>query len=229
MELFWIHLPSLMSFPPQLLQLNIRWVLSITTHEIQSFDDSHIRQKQIKIKDGGSTTLLEYLDDCWAFIDAGLGADSAVLVQDEVGMYVLLVFFSKWKHLLTGANNIFSRRSRSGAVVVSYLMKRERMSLRDAFNLVKIRRPIITPAFAFVRQLRELECALDPREEYNRMHFLVDYLRDFYYLRRTFSDQLISDALEQAGNDPDKALMLLFEAKIGKKKRALRPPTVAEG
>jgi hypothetical protein len=119
-------------------------------------------------------------------------------------------------------------RSRSAAVVVSYLMKRERMSLQDAFTLVKIRRPIVYPAFAFVRQLRELECKLDPREQHNRMNYLVEYLKEFYHLRRTFSDEQIADALERAKNDPDKTLVLLFESKLGTK-RALRPPTFFEG
>jgi hypothetical protein len=87
-----VYFSNLRLFELKLLQLNIRHVLSITTHEIESFNSQKIKQQQIFIEDGASTLLLEYLEQCWAFIDAALASGSAILVQDEVGMYDTLLF-----------------------------------------------------------------------------------------------------------------------------------------
>lgn len=47
--------------------------------------------------------------------------------------------------------------SRSGSVVIAWLMTRQQMSLKDALNHVKKRRPEIRPNNGFFRQLRQLD------------------------------------------------------------------------
>lgn len=47
--------------------------------------------------------------------------------------------------------------SRSSSICIAYLMKHERMSLKDAYAFVKARRPIIRPNPGFFRQLIEYE------------------------------------------------------------------------
>ncbi|XP_053687445.1 dual specificity protein phosphatase 18-like [Sabethes cyaneus] len=50
--------------------------------------------------------------------------------------------------------------SRSASLCLAYLMKYHRMSLKDAYNHVKTRRPQIRPNVAFVKQLSEFEFQL---------------------------------------------------------------------
>lgn len=50
--------------------------------------------------------------------------------------------------------------SRSPAVVLAYLMKFEKMSLRDAYHFLKHRRSIADPRKEFLQQLGKLECQL---------------------------------------------------------------------
>jgi hypothetical protein len=52
--------------------------------------------------------------------------------------------------------------SRSTAVVLAYLVRRKGMTLRDAFTLVKQRRPVARPNKGFCAQLIALETALRP-------------------------------------------------------------------
>jgi protein-tyrosine phosphatase len=47
--------------------------------------------------------------------------------------------------------------SRSSSVVIAFLMKRNQMSLKDAIEYVKERRPIVEPNRGFMRQLIEYE------------------------------------------------------------------------
>ena len=47
--------------------------------------------------------------------------------------------------------------SRSAAIVIAYLMKHKRLPLREAFTLVRARRPFIRPNVGFWRQLIDYE------------------------------------------------------------------------
>lgn len=47
--------------------------------------------------------------------------------------------------------------SRSVTVTLAYLMQRHRLSLRDAFELVRSRKTDIAPNFHFMRQLHSFE------------------------------------------------------------------------
>lgn len=54
--------------------------------------------------------------------------------------------------------------SRSVTVTLAYLMQRHRLSLRDAFELVRARKTDIAPNFHFMRQLHAFEQDLGLRE-----------------------------------------------------------------
>ena len=65
--------------------------------------------------------------------------------------------------------------SRSATVVIAYMMKFKNIGMLEAFNFVKIQRPIIDPNFGFLIQLQAFEeqiliskhesCSIDDREQ----------------------------------------------------------------
>lgn len=86
-----------------------------------------------------STSITRVLDAAVDIIDAALGADKGkgkILVHCSAGM------------------------SRSPTVVVAYLMKRRRMSLRAALGRVVRLRPKVHPNSGFLRRLKEMEVEL---------------------------------------------------------------------
>lgn len=48
-------------------------------------------------------------------------------------------------------------RSRSASLVIFYLMKKEKLTFKQAFDLVKSKRNIINPNLGFIRELRNYE------------------------------------------------------------------------
>ena len=65
--------------------------------------------------------------------------------------------------------------SRSATVVIAYMMKCKNVGMIEAFNLVKLQRPVIDPNFGFLIQLQSFEeqmlisrhqsCSVDDRAE----------------------------------------------------------------
>ena len=55
--------------------------------------------------------------------------------------------------------------SRSPTIAIAYIMKRLPMSMLEAYQLVKARRPIISPNLNFMGQLLEWERCLQPAGE----------------------------------------------------------------
>lgn len=54
--------------------------------------------------------------------------------------------------------------SRSTTILVAYLIQHERMTLQEAFQLVKEARPVMAPNAGFVQQLIDLEVAIHQRQ-----------------------------------------------------------------
>ncbi|XP_021291791.1 dual specificity protein phosphatase 1-like isoform X3 [Herrania umbratica] len=59
----------------------------------------------------------------------------------------------------------FVGKSRSVTIVVSYLMKKHGMSVSQALELVKSKRPLAAPNSGFIQQLQELERSLQANQE----------------------------------------------------------------
>lgn len=58
-------------------------------------------------------------------------------------------------------------KSRSATIVIYYMMVTKNMTLRDAYNHVKERRPIITPNPSYVKQLLEIELEMFGKNSIN--------------------------------------------------------------
>ncbi|XP_010532705.1 PREDICTED: dual specificity protein phosphatase 1 isoform X1 [Tarenaya hassleriana] len=89
--------------------------------------------KIVPVVDKEDTNLAQYFDDCAGFIDEAKKQGGGVLVHCFVG------------------------RSRSVTVVVAYLMKKHGMTLSQALQHVKSKRPVASPNAGFIKQLEELE------------------------------------------------------------------------
>lgn len=91
-----------------------------------------IKYKTIKINDLPEVQILPYFDQAFEFIDEGV-RDGCVLVHCNAGV------------------------SRCSTVIIGYLMKTHHMSLTEAYNLVKEKRPAIRPNDGFRVQLKTYE------------------------------------------------------------------------
>ncbi|XP_058759727.1 dual specificity protein phosphatase 1 isoform X2 [Vicia villosa] len=92
--------------------------------------------KVIDAADKEDTNLKQYFNECFEFIDEA----------KKNGGYVLV--------------HCFAGRSRSVTIIVAYLMKTRGMSLSEALQHVKNKRPKAAPNRGFVRQLEEFEKSL---------------------------------------------------------------------
>ncbi|KAJ0093331.1 hypothetical protein Patl1_25449 [Pistacia atlantica] len=92
--------------------------------------------KVVGVSDKEDTNLSQYFDECIDFIDEAKRKGGGVLVHCFVG------------------------RSRSVTIVVAYLVKKHGMSLSQALEHVKSRRPQAAPNAGFILQLQEFEKCL---------------------------------------------------------------------
>lgn len=99
--------------------------------------------RKISWTDTADQDILQLLNEAMSFIDESHKAnpDHHVLVHCVQGI------------------------SRSTSVVLAYLMRHERMSLRDAFTRVKSVRTIVAPREEFLEQLGRFECSEFDREQ----------------------------------------------------------------
>ena len=96
-------------------------------------DEDKYSVLHIKIDDTADAKLKPHYDECYNFI-----ADNKTLVYCVNGI------------------------SRSATVVVSYLMKKYKISAKNAIEHVKLYRPIICVEDHFLKELQRLECEMNP-------------------------------------------------------------------
>ncbi|XP_022118963.1 dual specificity protein phosphatase Mpk3 isoform X1 [Pieris rapae] len=113
---------------------NIKYVLNVTPDLPNTFEQGcGISYLKIPIADHWSQNLSVHFPQAIRFIEEAMAAGCGVLVHCVAGV------------------------SRSVTVTLAYLMQRHRLSLRDAFELVRSRKTDIAPNFHFMRQLHSLE------------------------------------------------------------------------
>ncbi|XP_028026736.1 dual specificity protein phosphatase Mpk3 isoform X1 [Bombyx mandarina] len=114
---------------------NIKYVLNVTPDLPNTFEAEGcgINYLKIPIADHWSQNLAVHFPQAIRFIEEAMSARCGVLVHCVAGV------------------------SRSVTVTLAYLMQRHRLSLRDAFELVRSRKTDIAPNFHFMRQLHSFE------------------------------------------------------------------------
>ncbi|XP_024025897.1 dual specificity protein phosphatase 1 [Morus notabilis] len=116
----------------ELKKLNITHILTVANY-IKPLYPNEFFYKVINVPDSQDADIKQYFDECCNFIDEAKRSGGAVLVHCIVG------------------------KSRSVTVVVAYLMKKHGMSLSEALEHVKSKRPIASPNSGFISQLMEFE------------------------------------------------------------------------
>ncbi|XP_055964669.1 dual specificity protein phosphatase 9 isoform X2 [Sorex fumeus] len=120
-----------------LAKLGIRYILNVTPNLPNLFEQNgDFHYKQIPISDHWSQNLSQFFPEAIEFIDEALSQNCGILV-----------------HCLAGV-------SRSVTLTVAYLMQKLKLSLNDAYDLVKRKKSNISPNFNFMGQLLDFERTL---------------------------------------------------------------------
>jgi protein-tyrosine phosphatase len=119
----------------ELKTLNITHVLTVASALLPAHPNDFI-YKIINVTDREDTDIKQYFNECFNFIDEAKRLDGGVLV-----------------HCLVG-------KSRSVTIILAYLMKKHGMSLSQAMEHVKSRRPRAGPNSGFISQLQDFEKSL---------------------------------------------------------------------
>lgn len=120
-------------------------------------------QLHVLVVDKEDTNLEMYFDECVDFIDEAKRQGGSVLVHCFIGksrrsvfVFGFLVYFNKSGKVLLSPE-CFAPFTRSVTIVVAYLMKKRGMTLKQALEHVKSKRPVASPNAGFIRQLQDLE------------------------------------------------------------------------
>lgn len=113
--------------------INVTAVTELTDTPLPAEDTRYLR---IPVKDNREANLERYFHEVADMIEEESKAGGVTLVHCVAGI------------------------SRSATLCLVYLMKYHRMSLKDAYNHIKAKRPQIRPNVSFVKQLMEFELQL---------------------------------------------------------------------
>ncbi|XP_061345511.1 dual specificity protein phosphatase 1-like isoform X2 [Gastrolobium bilobum] len=119
--------------------LNVTHILTVAG-KLEPAHPGDFVYKIIDVADREDVNLKQHFSECFDFINEAKRRGGGVLVH------------------------CFAGRSRSVTIVVAYLMKNRGMSLSEALQRVKIKRPIAAPNPGFVHQLEDFEKSLQDIE-----------------------------------------------------------------
>ncbi|KAF5741202.1 hypothetical protein HS088_TW10G00197 [Tripterygium wilfordii] len=116
-------------------KLNITHILTVACSLSPPHPNDFV-YKVISVMDNKDTDIRKYFDECFSFVDEAKEKGGSVLVHCFVG------------------------RSRSVSIVVAYLMKKHGMSVSEALEYVRNRRPEAAPNSGFISQLQDFDKSL---------------------------------------------------------------------
>ncbi|XP_067143988.1 dual specificity protein phosphatase 19-like [Centruroides vittatus] len=113
---------------------NITHILNLAYGQPNQFC-SYFTYKKLNVRDDPEENIKQYFEECFNFIDSGL-QNGCTLVHCNAGV------------------------SRAATIVIGYLMSRQKMTLKEAYQCVKNARSSIKPNNGFMKQLKEYETEL---------------------------------------------------------------------
>mmetsp|Transcript_17472 Transcript_17472/g.24248 ORF Transcript_17472/g.24248 Transcript_17472/m.24248 type:complete len:253 (+) Transcript_17472:32-790(+) len=190
-----LFLSSVLSAQNRLLlkKHNIKTVITLSVAAHNYYPDE-FTYHHLPIIDNSSAPINKYFEQAFDLIEQSLTNGQAVLVHCEAGL------------------------SRSPTIVLSYLMKKQKVNLRKAFYYLKNRRPIVEPNFGFINKLFQYEQTLELEPS---IDFLGEYvLLVFKGLKEMgMTASILSAALQECEYDLSKALVHAT--------KSLQPPSIS--
>ncbi|XP_060217681.1 dual specificity protein phosphatase 1-like isoform X4 [Lycium barbarum] len=116
-------------------RLNLTHILTIARELNPPYPNEFV-YKVLAVHDRVDANISHYFEECFDFIEEAKGQGGGVLVH------------------------CFAGKSRSATIVIAYLMKKHGMSHSEAFQLVKSRRPVVSPNAGFMTQLENYDKTL---------------------------------------------------------------------
>jgi dual specificity MAP kinase phosphatase len=126
-----LYLSGIECIPSEISNTDITNVISVL-NEPPTFTEKYNHMK-IQISDTHSQNIEKYFEKTHKFIDEALEKKEKVLVHCFAGI------------------------SRSATIVISYLMKKNKIDMNTAYNMVKKIRPCVSPNFWFFASLHKFE------------------------------------------------------------------------
>lgn len=108
-----------------------------TTFKNKNLGQFNIEYKRIGLEDGTEELISNYFGEAFDFINSHLENSRKVLVHCKQG------------------------RSRSCAIILSYLMLKQKIPFKKGFDIIFQARPLISINPGFIRQLQDLEAQLN--------------------------------------------------------------------
>ncbi|CAF1328022.1 unnamed protein product [Rotaria magnacalcarata] len=119
----------------ELSSTQIRHIVNVTSH-VPAYHSDQFNYYHISADDTQKQNLLNHFDQAYKFIHKAIENNEKVLVHCVAGI------------------------SRSPAIVISFLMRYAQMNMKDAYEFVKKKRPIVSPNINFMGQLLQYETKL---------------------------------------------------------------------
>ncbi|XP_055818113.1 dual specificity protein phosphatase 1-like isoform X2 [Solanum dulcamara] len=115
--------------------LNLTHILTIARDINPPYPNEFV-YKVLAVHDRVDVNISHYFEECFDFIEEAKRQGGGVLVH------------------------CFAGKSRSATIVIAYLMKKHGMSRSEAFQLVKSKRPVVSPNAGFMTQLENYDKTL---------------------------------------------------------------------
>ncbi|KAH7435288.1 hypothetical protein KP509_06G057800 [Ceratopteris richardii] len=135
----------------ELLRHKVTHILSVE-NMVEPLYPLEFKYKRVEVRDSAYVDLRQYFEECFEFIDEAKKNGGAVLVHCFLG------------------------RSRSVTIVIAYLMKTYGMNFKEAFDVVRKKRPQASPNPGFCSQLSRFEKQL--LETHDTLHREESFEKD---------------------------------------------------
>jgi dual specificity MAP kinase phosphatase len=142
-------------------KLDIKYILNVTKDHPNYFQHrSDLIYKQISVNDSSQEDIGMHFEDALKFIGENQITLLSILatIGTSFKLTKLHLFLDEGRKKGKGVLvHCQAGISRSATVVIAFLMKHEKMTLNDAYKLVKEKRPVISPNLNFMGSLLKFE------------------------------------------------------------------------